>query len=52
MGKQRAIRPTRRQKEIIRANRLAPENWLVIKEDGGILNIVHKVSKKMRELKI
>ncbi|WP_445667669.1 DUF6906 family protein [Paenibacillus sp. FSL H7-0714] len=37
-------RPTRRQKETIRASRLNPENWLVERETLAELVLIPKIS--------
>jgi len=46
----RAIRPTRRQKELIRRKRLIPDNWLVLSENDGCLTLVNKETKKQRTI--
>lgn len=51
MGKQRATRPTRKQKELLKANRLVPENWLVLSEQSGVLNIINKATQRTRSVK-
>lgn len=43
--------PTRKQKVLIKKNRLNPENWLVIKVFSDRICIQNKSSKKIRELK-
>lgn len=48
----RAIRPTRRQKELIRRKRLIPDNWLVVNENDGYLTLVHKETKRQRTIEI
>jgi hypothetical protein len=40
--KSRAVRPTRKQKEVISLHRLAPENWMVLRAIPGQMEIVHK----------
>ena len=51
MAKTRAIRPTRKQKELLKLNRLVPENWLVVNEQDGMLNIINKTTQKVRSVK-
>lgn len=43
---------TLRQKKIMRANKLIPENWMLVKETASSLQIVNKSSRKIREIKI
>lgn len=47
----RGIKPTRKQKERIKANRLDYNNWLVLKEEGENLTIIHKQTGTTRVLK-
>lgn len=47
----RGIKPTRKQKERIKANRLDYNNWLVLKEEGKDLTIIHKQTGTIRMLK-
>ncbi|WP_416729231.1 DUF6906 family protein [Fictibacillus sp. JL2B1089] len=35
-------KPNRQQKELIKANRLVPENWLIFKNVGGYLHLIHR----------
>lgn len=51
MGKMRAKRPTRRQKELIRLHNLKPENWLVSKDDREELNLVNKNTNRTRVIR-
>ncbi|GIO13564.1 hypothetical protein J19TS2_31190 [Cohnella xylanilytica] len=44
----RGQRPTLRQKQIIEAARLQPENWLVLKNPPGQLVLQHKHTGKER----
>lgn len=39
-------RPTLRQKKVMKANGLVPENWLVVKDLGSELHIVSRMSLK------
>lgn len=41
-------RPTRRQKALIQAAGLNPDNWLVVKDTKPTMTIVHRVSDKTR----
>jgi hypothetical protein len=43
-------RPTRKQKLVLKAARLNPENWLVTKNLQGELHLVHRESGKERKL--
>lgn len=43
--------PTRRQKEIIAAKRLNPQNWLVQKNPPGELHIIHRLSGNAKIIK-
>ena len=43
---------TLRQKKILRANKLIPENWMLVKETADSLQIINKSSRKNREIKI
>lgn len=52
MAKTRAIRPTRRQKEIIKLHNLLPESWLVIEERENVLFLVSKKSNRTRKVEI
>ena len=47
----RGIKPTRKQKERIKAHRLDYNNWLVLKEEGETLTIIHKQTGTTRTLK-
>lgn len=51
MGRSRATKPTRRQKEQMRRAGLIPKNWLVLKEDDAELTIVNRGSAKTRRIK-
>jgi arginine repressor len=42
--------PTRKQKNIIKENKLNPDNWLVLKILKNRICIQPKVSKKIREI--
>jgi hypothetical protein len=44
--------PTRRQKELIKKARLNAENWLVAKAPVGELHLMHRLSGKVRVLKV
>ena len=39
---------TLKHKKIVKNKGLNPDNWMLRKEDGGVLVIVHKVSGKTR----
>ena len=39
-------RPTLRQKKIMKASGLIPENWLVVKDLGSELHVVSRMSLK------
>jgi len=52
MKKQRAVRPTRKQKEIIKRHKLEPRNWLVVAESMKELILLNKISKKRRTIKL
>ncbi len=43
-------RPTRAQKEIISANKLKPENWMVVFESKDTLEIISKRTSQRRVL--
>lgn len=43
---------TLRQKKLLRANKLIPENWMLVKETADSLQIINKSSRKIREIKI
>lgn len=45
-------RPSRRQKVIIKAAGLNPDNWLVVKNFHDELHIVHRVSTKIRVIPV
>ena len=47
----RGINPTRKQKERIKAHRLDYNNWLVLKEEGENLTIIHKQTSTIKVLK-
>ncbi|ULO10614.1 hypothetical protein H1230_30235 [Paenibacillus sp. 19GGS1-52] len=38
----RGLRPTRRQKQMISLHRLTPENWLVLRATPDQLELLHK----------
>ena len=38
--------PTRRQKELLQARRLDPDNWYVIKDTPKALEVLHRHSLK------
>ncbi|MBO9609188.1 MAG: hypothetical protein J7639_24755 [Paenibacillaceae bacterium] len=40
--------PTRRQRLTIAAAKLSPDNWLVTKNHGGRLHLVHRITGKER----
>ena len=44
--------PTRKQKNIIKENKLNPDNWLVLKNPTSELHIQHRESKKIKILSI
>ncbi|WP_177214626.1 DUF6906 family protein [Anaeromicropila populeti] len=50
MGKQRAIRPTRRQKEIIENNHLISANWLVVSEQDDCMLLESKKNGRTRKI--
>lgn len=52
MGKQRARKPTRKQKELLSKKGLVPGNWFVEKETDGLLQVVNKTTKNRRALKL
>lgn len=39
-------KPTMRQKQIMKASGLVPENWLVVKDLGSELHVVSRMSLK------
>lgn len=41
-------RPTVRQKKIIKAKNLNPENWLVVKDTAEGMMIIHRISEKTK----
>lgn len=43
-------RPTRRQKVLMEAKHLNVENWLVVKNTGVYLEVMHKYSGKTRRV--
>lgn len=43
---------TLKEKRIIAAERLEPNNWYVVKHTSSILLIRHKTTKTKRELKV
>lgn len=43
-------RPTRRQKEIIKAKRLNLENWLVVEQTKERLLLVHRHTGQTKEI--
>lgn len=51
MGKQtRPARPTRKQKEEMKAWKLVPENWLVVRDTPSELALVSKSGLKKRTI--
>lgn len=44
--------PTRKQKIMIKENKLNPNNWLVLKNPTSELHIQHRESKKIKILSI
>lgn len=46
----RGLKPTRRQKLAIVAAKLNPDNWLIVKQPAGKLEIVHRKSGKVRTI--
>ncbi len=46
----RAKKLTRKMKEIISANGLVPDNWLLIEQTEFYLKIIHKTSGKTRRV--
>ena len=51
MGRPRATKPTRKQKILLKASGLVPENWLVLKEDTTELVAVSRGSGRTRRAK-
>ena len=51
MGKSRAVKPTRDQKEMIASAGLIWKNWLVIKETPEALHIVSRGTGRNRVIK-
>lgn len=47
----RGKKPTRKQKELIKKNRLNTDNWLVIKSPPGELHIIHRYTSTKRVIK-
>lgn len=45
------LRPTRKQKQVIKDNRLNPDNWLVTKNLQCELYLVHRYTKSTRVAK-
>ena len=45
-------KPTRREKELIEKYRLKVDNWLVVKAPPGELHIKHRLSDKVRVLRV
>ena len=43
--------PTRKQIEVIKARKLNPDNWLVVKDLPGELHIVHRVTPGRKIIK-
>lgn len=43
--------PTRRQSDLIKAKRLNPDNWLIIKDKSDAMVIVHRHGPKVREIR-
>ncbi len=52
MKRKRGVKPTRRQKEIIKLHNLLPESWLVIEERENVLFLVSKKSNRTRKVEI
>ena len=53
MGKEaRLTRPTRRQKMVIKQNKLDPGTWLVQHDDGLQITIVSKKKGQVRNLQV
>ena len=44
--------PTRKQKEIIRKNRLHPNNWLIVKVLSKEIHMKHKISNNPKKIKL
>ena len=51
MGKSKAVKPTRNQKERIRKAGLEVDDWLVLYETDDGLHLVHRASGKSRHIK-
>jgi hypothetical protein len=48
-----AVRPTLKQKRMLKKRGLNPQNWLVTRrQPPGTLRVVHKESKTVREIAI
>ncbi len=47
----RGKNPTRKQRELIKKNRLNSNNWLVIKCPPGELHIVHRFTNSKRVIR-
>lgn len=50
MGRPRATKPTRKQKILLKASGLVPENWLVLKETAEELVTVNRGSGRTRRV--
>ncbi len=46
----RGVKPTRRQKMLIKEWRLNPANWLVVRETAEELVIVHRLSEQQKKI--
>lgn len=46
----RGVKPTRKQKMLIKEWRLDPANWLVVRETAEELVIVHRLSDQQRRI--
>lgn len=44
--------PTRKQKEIIRKNKLNPNNWLIVKVLPKEIYMKNKISNKLKKIKL
>lgn len=47
----RGKKPTRKQKELIKKNRLNTDNWLVVKSPPGELHIIHRLTSSKRVIR-
>lgn len=43
---------TLRQKKVLRANKLIPENWMLVKETADSLQVINKTSGRIRKIEI